>query len=252
MDYAPGRSAASSLTRPFRFTYRAAKHLREDERPTMKTTEWDHLPEHWRCAFRQAWEAYSVGTVPVGAAVVDPQGKLAAQARNRIFHSDPPPPGQIAWSWLAHAEVNAICQIDPERSRGSDGWAVYTTLEPCPLCTGAITVAFTGRITVGYASADSMSGGLGTLPATAIGRRRQWEIQKLDGPLAVFAELLLALYSLDARPDGVTAALYRGPAWQSVIQIVRPSVARARECGTGIEQLLTSIWTHLQLPPESQ
>lgn len=219
------------------------------EDPPSAATEWNRLPEHWRCAFRQAWEAYVAGTIPVGAVVVDPHGEIAAQARNRIFHSDPPPAGQIAGSWLAHAELNAICQIDAERSRREDGWAVYTTLEPCPLCTGAIMVAFSGRITVGFASADSLSGGLGTLAATEIGRRRQWEIQRLGGQFGVFAELLLAVYSLEARPEGIAAAQYRGPTWQPLIEAVRPALSRARDHGDVIEQILAAVWSDLQRAP---
>lgn len=212
----------------------------------MSTRDWDRLPEHWRCAFRQAWEAYGAGTIPVGAVVVDPNGEIAAQARNRIFHSDPPPTGQIAGSWLAHAELNAICQIDSERSRVQEGWAVYTTLEPCPLCTGAIMVAFRGRITVGYASDDTLSGGLGTLASTGIGRRRTWQIQKLRGPLAVFAELLVAIYSLEIRPDGITAALYRGPTWQPLIGAASPAIARSRSRGDAVEEALATIWAELE------
>lgn len=85
---------------------------------------WSRLPEHWCCAFRQAWAAYVAGTIPVGAVVVDPHGVIVAEARNRIFDADDPPRGQIAGSWLAHAELNAIAQIDAERSRTAEGWAV--------------------------------------------------------------------------------------------------------------------------------
>lgn len=78
---------------------------------------WSRLPEHWRGAFRQAWAAYVAGTIPVGAVVVDPCGVIAAEARNRIFDAGAPPRSQLAGSWLAHAELNAIAQIDAERSR---------------------------------------------------------------------------------------------------------------------------------------
>jgi len=95
---------------------------------------WSRLPEHWQCAFRQAWAAYVAGTIPVGAVVVDPHGVVAAEARNRIFDAGDPPRGQLAGSWLAHAELNTIAQIDAERSTTAEGWAVYSTWEPCPLC----------------------------------------------------------------------------------------------------------------------
>src|SRR4029434_3040157 len=94
---------------------------------------------------------------------------------------DAHPRGDLTGSWLAHAEWNAIAQIDTERSRTEEGWAVYSTFEPCPLCAGAITVAFRGRITVGYACRDPISSGLRVLTDTDIGRRRQSQVQHVRG-----------------------------------------------------------------------
>jgi tRNA(Arg) A34 adenosine deaminase TadA len=203
---------------------------------------WSRLPEHWCCAFRQAWAAYVAGTIPVGAVVVDPHGVIAAEGRNRIFDAGDPPRGQLAGSWLAHAELNAIAQIDAERSRTAEGWAVYSTWEPCPLCAGAITVAFRGRITVGYACRDPISSGLRVLTDTDIGRRRQWQIQQLGGPFAVFAELLLAVYTVAARPTSLTAARYREPAWRPLIETAGVVLARGRDRGEAVEQVLATVW----------
>ena len=218
---------------------------------------WERMPEHWRCAFRQAWAAYVASTIPVGAVVVDPHGVIAAEARNRIFDAGAPPRGQLAgsWlagSWLAHAELNAIAQIDAERSRMAEGWAVYTTLEPCPMCAGAITVAFRGRVTVGYASGDPTSSGLRVLTETDIGRRRQWQVQKLRGPFAVFADLLLAVYTVEARPTSLTAARYREPPWRPLIETTGAVIARERDRGASVEQVLATIWAaieHAQVAP---
>jgi len=194
---------------------------------------WSRLPEHWWCAFRQAWAAYVAGTIPVGAVVVDPYGVIAAEARNRIFDMGAPPPGQLAGSWLAHAALNALAQIDAARSRTAEGWAVYTTLEPCPLCAGAITMAFRGRITVGYAGGDPLSGGLRVLMATDMGRRRQWQVQKLRGSFAVFAELLHAVYTVEARPTSGIVAFYREPSWRPLIETAGAVIARGRGRRTG-------------------
>jgi hypothetical protein len=59
---------------------------------------WNRLPEHWCCAFRQAWAAYVAYTIPVGAVVVDPHEVIAAEARNRIFDVDAAPRGQLTGS----------------------------------------------------------------------------------------------------------------------------------------------------------
>ena len=46
----------------------------------------------------------------------------------------------------------------------------------------------------------------GTIPvgSVVVGRRRQWQVEKLRGPFAVFAELLLAVYTVEARPTSLT------------------------------------------------
>jgi len=210
---------------------------------------WARLPEHWRCAFRQAWDAYVAGTIPVGAVVVDPRGAIAAQARNRIFDPAAPPSRQIAGSWLAHAELNAIAQIDAERSRIAEGWAVYSTLEPCPLCAGAITVAFRGRITVGYACSDPIGGGIGTLTATDIGRRRQWRFETLGGPFSAFAEVLHAAYCFETRPESLTAAVYRQSPWRSLVDTAGVALIGGRDRGEAVEQVLATIWPELERAP---
>jgi tRNA(adenine34) deaminase len=204
--------------------------------------EWRRLPEHRCGAFRQAWAAYVAGTIPVGAVVVDPHGVIAAAARNRIFDASDPPRGQLAGSWLAHAELNAIAQIDAERSRAAEGWAVYTTFEPCPLCAGAITVAFRGRITVGYACRDPIGSGLRVLTDTDLRRSRQWQVQQLRGPFAVFAELLLAVYTVEARPTSRTAVRYREPPWRPLIETAGAVLARGRDRGEAVEQVVATIW----------
>ena len=188
---------------------------------------WSRLPEHWCCAFRQAWAAYVAGTIPVGAVVVDPHRVIAAQARNRVFDASDPPRGQLAGSWLAHAELNAIAQIDAERSR--TGWAVYSTWEPCLLCAGAITVAF------------------------------RWQVQKLRGPFAVFAELLLAVYTVEARPMSLTAARYREPPWRPLIETAGVVLTRGRERGETVEHVVATSWAAIEqaqvdtaAPPEAR
>jgi tRNA(Arg) A34 adenosine deaminase TadA len=221
-------------------------HHVEERHVVVGDEEWSRLPEHWRCAFRQAWAAYGAGTIPVGAVVVDPSGVITAEARNRIFDVSVPPRGQLAGSWLAHAELNAIAQVDAELSTTAEGWAVYSTLEPCPLCVGAITVAFRGHITVGYASRDPVGGGLRGLTATDIGRHRQWQVQKLSGPFAVFAELLHAVYTVETRPTGRTASFYREAPWRSLIETAGVAIAGGRDRGEAIEQVLATIWPTIE------
>jgi tRNA(Arg) A34 adenosine deaminase TadA len=114
--------------------------------------DWRELDEPWRASLELAWEAYLAGTVPVGAAVADADGRVVARGRNRIFDS---PGTGLAGSRLAHAEVDALAQL-PVTDRYRDH-ILYSTLEPCLLCAAATLHSTVGRIE--YAVGDPFGGG---------------------------------------------------------------------------------------------
>lgn len=101
-------------------------------------------------ALDQARAAATRGEVPVGAVVVAPQGEIVAAAGNRTRELNDP---------TAHAEILAIraacAAVGSERLGGH---ALYVTLEPCPMCAGAIAAARLARLY--YAAADPKSGGV--------------------------------------------------------------------------------------------
>ncbi|MEH7828486.1 nucleoside deaminase [Gemmobacter denitrificans] len=101
-------------------------------------------------ALAEARAAAARGEVPVGAVVVAPGGRVVAQAGNRTRELNDP---------TAHAEMLAIraaCRLlGQERLTGHD---LYVTLEPCPMCAGAIAAARIARLY--YGAADLKSGGV--------------------------------------------------------------------------------------------
>jgi tRNA(adenine34) deaminase len=102
-------------------------------------TLWSTLSPPWQACIEQAWEAYCAGCVPIGACITDSAGRIATGGRNRLNeHGDARP--AISGSRLAHAEVNALLALD-ERLVDPHTCTLYTTMEPCPLCVGALTMA---------------------------------------------------------------------------------------------------------------
>lgn len=130
---------------------------------------WQELDEPWRLSLELAWEAYRAGTIPVGAVVVAADGRPVARGRNRIF--DPPGTG-LAGSRLGHAEVDALSQL-PAAGRYRDH-VLYSTLEPCLLCTAATLLSTVGRIE--YAATDPFGGACNGSIDTAHWRRSAPEI----------------------------------------------------------------------------
>lgn len=97
--------------------------------------------QYMREALRLAEQALSAGEVPVGCVITDETGKIISRSENTRERSR---------SALGHAELSAIDEAC--RSRGDwrlDGCTLFVTLEPCPMCAGAILNARIPRIVYG-------------------------------------------------------------------------------------------------------
>ena len=105
-----------------------------------------------REALREAEQAYALGEVPVGAVIVR-NGEIIARAHNTR---------ETGFSAIAHAETSAIgqaCEL-------LHGWrladcTLYVTLEPCPMCAGAIINARIPRVVFG--AWDASMGAMGSV-----------------------------------------------------------------------------------------
>ena len=106
-----------------------------------------------REALALAREAAEAGEVPVGCVVFDEAGEIIGRGRNRR---------EEARDACAHAEVEAIRAACAARGSWSlSGCGLAVTLEPCPMCAGAIINA---RIsTVVYGAREARSGSVGSV-----------------------------------------------------------------------------------------
>ncbi len=108
-------------------------------------------PEYMLEALKLARVAYSLGETPVGCVVVyKPTGEIIGRGYNRR---------ETAKSPLCHAEMIAL----DEASRNLGGWRVvkselFVTLEPCPMCAGAIINSRIDRVI--YGARDTKAGSL--------------------------------------------------------------------------------------------
>ncbi|WP_432662201.1 tRNA adenosine(34) deaminase TadA [Wukongibacter baidiensis] len=103
-------------------------------------------------ALKEADKAFKLGEVPIGAVIVRNNEIIARGYNLRESAKDP----------TAHAEILAIKRA----SEALGGWRLtncdlYVTIEPCPMCAGAIVMARIDRVFIG--SMDPKGGAVGSL-----------------------------------------------------------------------------------------
>jgi len=143
-------------------------------------------------ALKQAEEAAASGEVPVGAVIVK-DGRILAADRNRREELN---------DATAHAEILLL------RQAGSllGGWrlsgcTLYVTLEPCPMCTGALVLARLRRLVFG--TPDPKAGAVVSLYDIARDRRLNHRLKVSGGVMQEQCSALLRDFFRQKR-DGLT------------------------------------------------
>ena len=204
---------------------------------------WAGLGVAWREAFELAWESFIGQSVPVGAVIVDAAGSIVARGRARSMEKVAAP-GQLAGATVAHAEINALGQlpVGPHPAH-----TVYTTLEPCVMCAGAMVIA--SMASVRYAGADALWSGLERLPEINAFVGRRWPTR--SGPrhdeFGVLATLLPVLFYVERYPSGDTAASHERAAPQllALARDVAGSGEHRRWATLPLTGALETLWPRL-------
>ena len=139
-------------------------------------------------ALGEAQEAAAAGEVPVGAVVIVDEEVVARRHNERETPPDP----------TAHAELLAIRDAATKlgRWRLSDA-TVVVTLEPCPMCAGALVAARVGRLVFG--APDPRAGACGSLYNLCADPRLNHELPVLAGVLADQSRALLTAFFAERR-----------------------------------------------------
>lgn len=129
---------------------------------------WGHL---MGLALHEATHALASDDVPVGAAVVSPDGRLLGLGHNRREETGDP---------TAHAEVLALRQAAASWGEWRlTGCTLVVTLEPCVMCAGALVAARVGRLVLG--AWDPKAGATGSVWDMVRDQRAMHEVEVIAG-----------------------------------------------------------------------
>jgi tRNA(adenine34) deaminase len=156
---------------------------------------WD--TDYLRAAIAAALSAQAAGEVPVGAVVVH-DGAIIATGRNRVIADCDP---------TAHAEIVGL------RAAGAalgnyrlEDCTLYSTLEPCAMCAGAILHARIRRLV--YAASDPKAGACGSVLSVLNHPQLNHRVEVSSGLLAEECSAMLTAF-FRARRGGISPAAER-------------------------------------------
>lgn len=142
-----------------------------------------------RRALELAAEAAQADEIPVGAVVLDADGRIVAEGRNTREETNDP---------TGHAEVEALRRAAATAgSWNLDGHTLVVTLEPCVMCAGAILQARIGRVVFG--AWDDKAGAAGSMYDILRDRRLPYRAEVLGGVEAEAATDLLRAFFAQRR-----------------------------------------------------
>ncbi len=144
----------------------------------MNQVQWQS--EAMIAAFVLAEEAAAVGEIPVGAVIVDREGRIIGRGRNRRQSGDP----------LGHAEIDAIREAAAAIGDWRlEGTTMFVTLEPCAMCAGALVNARVERLV--FAAWDPKAGFCGSLGNLVQDARLNHRLQVEGGFMEERSRLML-------------------------------------------------------------
>ena len=137
--------------------------------------------EYMRQALLLAQKAAESGEVPVGALIVAQNGLVIGSGYNLC---------ETEQDATLHAEMIALRQASAALGRWRlTGCTIYVSLEPCPMCAGALVAARLERLV--YAAADPLSGAAGSVFDITDAPKSRHRLKVTGGLLATEATALL-------------------------------------------------------------
>lgn len=144
--------------------------------------------KYMREAIKQAKKAAAIGEVPIGCVIVL-DGRIIARGYNKR---------NTEGSTLAHAELIAIRKAGKKLGDWRlEGCTMYVTLEPCPMCAGAVVQARIPRVVIG--AMNPKAGCAGSIIDMFQIREFNHQVEKLSGVLGEECSNMMTSFFKDLR-----------------------------------------------------
>ena len=153
----------------------------------------EELPMHWQRIFELEWLSVQEGSKAIAAVIADDAGNIISEGRNMISENSVPNPA------TAHAETEAVRNLDVSRYPDKWSYTLYAGLEPCIMCMGTLVMGGIRRAVI--AARDDFGGAMDLIGLSPFARSKNIQITWLDNELGdmqrAFQTIRELLYNKD-------------------------------------------------------
>lgn len=155
--------------------------------------EFKELSRPWQRVFYLAWESLQHGSKAIAAVIVSDSGEIISEGRNRIAE------GIFPNYRIAHAENQAIMNLDVRKYPDLKKYTLYTGLEPCVMCFGTIVMGYINHIII--AAKDGYGGAVDLKNANNFLKNKNIIIEYADQMLGYVQRTMQAIRELAKNDD---------------------------------------------------
>jgi len=146
------------------------------------------LSPAWQRVFSLAWEALLHGSKAIAAVIISDTGEIISEGRNKISEN------QFPNYRVAHAETEAISNLDLKKYPYPEKYTLYAGLEPCVMCFGTMIMGHVRNIVI--AAKDGHGGAMELNNATEFIRRHPVHIEYAEPILGYVQRTMQAFREL--------------------------------------------------------
>lgn len=134
------------------------------------------LPHPWKRIFELEWQSVCEGSKAIAAVILNENGEIISEGRNQISESNVLNPA------TAHAEAEAVRNLDVSKYPYPKTYTLYAGLEPCIMCMGTLVMGHIRNVVI--AARDYSGGAMGLIDQFEFTQRRNIKVTWLDNELS--------------------------------------------------------------------
>lgn len=154
---------------------------------------YNELPIHWQRIFELEWKSVCEGSKAIAAVIVDENGEIVSEGRNQISECNVPNPA------TAHAEVEAIRNLDVSKYPNPKKYTLYAGLEPCIMCMGTLVMGHIRKVVI--AARDDFGGAMNLIECSKFAKSKGIQTTFLDNEIGDMQRAFQTIRELIYSPD---------------------------------------------------